>query len=285
MPPHAQILPCGTRLYLQHGPIDLVIGAQGDRDAAFTAAKARFETVLDELVAELPLLKSPTTLQSPSPTGAIARRMDDAARPHCEQFITPMAAVAGAVADTVLAAMRAAALLERAYVNNGGDIALHLNPGQHYTTAMMDHQGRDLGRIEINHPDGIGGMATSARHGRSLSLGIADSVTVLARSAAQADAAATLIANAIDLPGHHSIQRSPANQLQPDSDLGDQLAVTECPLLPQDDISCALQSGFDRAQGMQDSGQIIAAALFLQGSDRLVGQIGFSPSHRTQLNA
>ena len=43
-----------------------------------------------------------------------------------EHFITPMAAVAGAVAEEVLGAMMRAAELERAYVNNGGDIALHL---------------------------------------------------------------------------------------------------------------------------------------------------------------
>ena len=43
-----------------------------------------------------------------------------------ESFITPMAAVAGAVADEILQAMRRAAPLARAYVNNGGDIALHL---------------------------------------------------------------------------------------------------------------------------------------------------------------
>ena len=29
MTPVAAILPCGTRLHLQHGPIDLVIGADG----------------------------------------------------------------------------------------------------------------------------------------------------------------------------------------------------------------------------------------------------------------
>ena len=64
------------------------------------------------------------------------------------------------------------------------------------------------------------GVATSGRHGRSFSLGIADAVTVLARTASQADAAATIIANAVDLPGHPAVRRMPANELQPDSDLG-----------------------------------------------------------------
>ena len=71
------------------------------------------------------------------------------------------------------------------------------------------------------------GIATSGRHGRSFSLGIADAVTVLARTASQADAAATIIANAVDLPGHPAIIRCPANELQPDSDLGARLVTRD----------------------------------------------------------
>ncbi|AZV77273.1 UPF0280 family protein [Parasedimentitalea marina] len=285
MPALASLLPCGTRLHLQHGPIDLVIGADGDRDAGFAAAKARFATVLDELVAELPLLKSQLVALSPTPKGEIAQAMDRATRPLCDHFVTPMAAVAGAVADTVLVAMQAITPLQRIYVNNGGDIALHLAPGQHFDTAMMDHQGRDLGRIQLTHADRIGGIATSGRHGRSLSMGIADSVTVLASSAAQADAAATLIANAVDLPGHTAIHRRAADQVQSDSDLGARLVVTHCEALSTADIHTALQAGAHQALDMQHSGHIIAAALFLQGENRLIGRTGFTPSVRTQVNA
>ena len=264
MSPQSQIMPCGTRLHLQHGPIDLVIGADGDRAIAFSAAQARFETVLDELVAELPLLKTQLTARSPCPNGMIAQRMDQATRPLCHRFVTPMAAVAGAVADTVLSAMCAATPLHRAYVNNGGDIALHLTPGNSFASAIMDHQGHDLGRVNIHHVDGVAGIATSGRHGRSLSLGIADSVTVLASSAAQADAAATLIANAVDLPGHPAIHRRPADQLQSDSDLGEQRVVTHCDPLSPPALQNALIAGYSHALDMQHSHQIIAAALFLQ---------------------
>ena len=285
MSPVGRILPCGTRLHLQHGPIDLVIGADGDREAVFAAAQARFDTVLPELVGELPLLKSQITAHSPCPVGTIAQRMDQATRPHCQAFITPMAAVAGAVADTVLGAMRAETPIQRAYVNNGGDIALHLGPGQTFVTAMNDHQGQDLGRIKVTHASGIGGIATSGRHGRSLSLGIADSVTVLAKTAAQADAAATLIANAVDLPGHPATHRQPADDLQDDSDLGELLVVTGCGSLSYYDIHTALDAGEQRALDMQRENHIIAAALFLQGHTRLVGNTGFTPSVRTQLYA
>ena len=84
----------------------------------------------------------------------------------------------------------------------------------------------DAGRVAIEAADQVRGIATSGRHGRSLSFGIANSVTVLAKSAAMADTAATLIANAVDLPGHPAVERRPASSLRDDSDLGERLVVT-----------------------------------------------------------
>ncbi len=267
MPATAALLPCGTRLHLQHGPIDLIIGAVGERHAAFAAAEERFAVLLDELVAELPALRAAMSPATPRPTGAVALRMDAAVRPCCgEAFVTRMAAVAGGVADTVLAAMVAAADLDRAYVNNGGDIALHLTRGQRFSLAMAGHDGSDLGRILIGYDDPVRGIATSGRHGRSLSLGIADSVTVLARNAAAADVAATLIANAVDLPRHSAITRVPANTLDADSDLGALPVVTRCARLPSGDRNRALQAGKRRAQEFVKRDLITGAALFLQGN-------------------
>jgi len=222
--PVALLLGDGSRLHLQHGPIDLIIGAdpggQNARQRAFQAAAERFDTILEELVSELPLLRGAVTKTSEKPLGRVARRMDRAVRPHSSAgFVTHMAAVAGAVADEVLAVMVATGPLARAYVNNGGDIALHLEPGRSFRTAMAGLDGADLGLIDIGHDTGIRGIATSGQGGRSLSFGIADSVTVLGKDAATADVAATLIANAVDLPDHASIRRTPAHEVQPDSDL------------------------------------------------------------------
>jgi ApbE superfamily uncharacterized protein (UPF0280 family) len=167
--------------------------------------RRRFTTILDELCEELPLLRSEVTSSSPAPYGTTARRMDAAVRPYASKcFITRMAAVAGAVADEILAAMLAATDLDRAYVNNGGDIAVYLAAGQSFVIGMVDrpdHPGL-FGKARISAGDGIGGIATSGWRGRSFSLGIADAVTVLGASAAAADAAATVIANAVDLPDH-----------------------------------------------------------------------------------
>lgn len=257
----------GDRLHLWHGPIDLIVTADGAREAAFAAARARFATILTELVAELPHLRQP--LDGLPFTGPIARRMARAVQPHTV-FVTPMAAVAGAVADEILAAMTAAAPLTRAAVNNGGDIALHLAPGETFTLAMASTDAHDLGRITIRAGDGVGGIATSGRHGRSHSLGIADSVTVLARDAASADAAATLIANAVDLPGHPAITRRPASELAPDSDLGDRDVTTACGPLTDVEIEMALSAGETCAEAMRAAGLIHAAALFLQGRSMMV---------------
>jgi ApbE superfamily uncharacterized protein (UPF0280 family) len=274
MGPQAALLPDG-RLHLHHGPIDLVIMAEAGSEAAvrpaFRAARDRFASVLEELVPELPLLRAPL---GAAPQGQIARRMHRACTAVAQgDFITPMAAVAGSVADEVLAAMLAATPLSRAYVNNGGDIALHLAAGQSYRAAIAGLDGQVSGQITISAGDGIGGIATSGQGGRSLSLGIATSVTVLAPNAATADAAATLIANAVDLPGHPAITRRPARDLHPDSDLGARLVVTHVGPLPSDDIQTALSQGRARAQRLIDAGTIAAAALVLQGHGVTVGHI------------
>ncbi len=268
--PVATLLDGGQRLHLQHGPIDLIIGAEAETDAsvkrAFAAAEARFQTVLDGLVAQLALHRARLTISTGLPADQTARRMYRAARPFCTtDFLTPMIAVAGSVADEILNAMLAEGPLRRAYVNNGGDIAVHLADGATFSVAMAHVQGKDLGRIRIDRSSGIRGIATSGAGGRSFSLGIADSVTVLAPNAATADVAATLIANAADLPDHPGVTRVPADELLPDSDLGAQLVVTAVPDLTTKDREVALATGRQRAEQMLNEGQIIGAALFLQG--------------------
>ncbi|MBO6916890.1 MAG: UPF0280 family protein [Rhizobiaceae bacterium] len=273
MTPQATILPCGKRLHLQHGPIDLIISVDRNHNKAFKAAIDRFETVLEELASELPTLRSPLNASTIRPEGEIANLMHDACLPYArDQFVTRMAAVAGAVADTILLTMRNAAKFQKAYVNNGGDIALYLEDGQKFVTSVQSHQGFELGRIDIRAGDGISGIATSGRHGRSHSLGIADSVTVLAETAAQADVAATLIANAVDIPNHPLVMRKPAAELSPDSDLGAKLVVIGCEELSPQDQNLAIENGKAKAEVLLQQGLIKAAALFFQDAHRIIGQ-------------
>lgn len=269
--PVGKMLADGRRLHLQHGPIDLIIEAWGPTDAvtrAYRQAAKRFETVLDELVDELPALRKPGA--DTWFAGDIARRMRTAVAPHTETFITPMAAVAGAVADEVLAAMIRDQNLEKAYVNNGGDIALHLSPGASFDVGMVTSHVVD-GRLTLTYPDPVRGVATSGRGGRSLSFGIADAVTVLAPNAAAADAAATLIANRVDVPGCTAIARAPARDLDPDSDLGGRLVTIAVGPLRDAEVDRALAAGGRAAEGMAARGLIHAAALSLNGRFRFAG--------------
>jgi ApbE superfamily uncharacterized protein (UPF0280 family) len=269
----------GRRLHLHDGPIDLIVEAFGDAGevhAAYRAASERFVTVLDELCSELSFLRQPCSAETGWPQGAVARRMTAAVMPYAsEYFITPMAAVAGAVAEEVLAIMVHAARLSRAYVNNGGDIALHLAASETFVVGMVERPDRPslLGTATVtsNHP--VRGIATSGWRGRSFSLGIADAVTVLAARAAAADAAATIIANAVDLPGHPAITRIPACELAPDTDLGERLVTQAVAELTGAAIHQALAKGMRTAERLRRIGLIRGAALTLQKEIRVVGEI------------
>ena len=278
--PQIALLPDGKRLHLQDGPIDLVIEAKGraaDVRAAYQAAAHRFTGLLDELCAELVELRQAADPVQCKLEGGVARRMHAAVAPFAaDQFITPMAAVAGSVAEEILGALLGAAPLDRAYVNNGGDIALYLTGGEQFTVGLMDrpdHHGV-LQTISVEADNPARGIATSGRHGRSFSLGIADAVTVLARTASQADAAATIIANAVDLPGHPAIIRCPANELQPDSDLGARPVTRDVGVLRDVEIDEALRAGVNRAQQLLAAGLIEGAALRLLGETAVVGATG-----------
>jgi ApbE superfamily uncharacterized protein (UPF0280 family) len=272
-----RMLPDGRRLHLQDGPIDVVVEAFGEvREVkvAYRAAADRFVGILDELCSELKFLRRPTCVDGDLPSGRVARRMVAAVRPYAPRtFITPMAAVAGAVAEEILEAMTSTAKLSRAYVNDGGDIALHLEIDETFVVGMVERPDRAslFGTTTIKSADSIRGIATSGWRGRSFSLGIADAVTVLAGTAAMADAAATIVANAVDLPGHPKIGRARAVDLAPDSDLGERLVTQSVEELTSSEICDALEAGIRVAESLRSSGLMHAAALNLQGETRVVG--------------
>lgn len=266
----------GKRLHLQDGPIDLILEAHGTASSvgmAYRAAVKRFTGLLDELCDELSELRKPAETTTCSLNGIVARRMHAAVAPFAaEHFITPMAAVAGAVAEEILSAMTKAARLDRAYVNNGGDIALHLAHGERFTVGLVNRPDTPAiaGKAVIDACDSARGIATSGWRGRSFSLGIADAVTILAKTASQADAAATVVANAVDLPGHPAIVRRPASETQPDNDLGSRLVTHDVGRLSSSEIAIALEAGVYRARLLLGAGQIEGAALHLQGTTRVV---------------
>jgi ApbE superfamily uncharacterized protein (UPF0280 family) len=265
-------------MHFAHGPIDLVIQADGSADAiryADELAWQRFTSVLSELVEELALIRRPLAAIGTCPfKGIIARRMWAACYPFRHNYMTPMAAVAGSVAQEIIDFYQRPGVV-RASVNNGGDIALYLSAGASYrvgictdiytaTDAARRGQLRPEGELNIGADTSVRGVATSGWRGRSFSLGIADSVTVLADTASQADAAATVIANAVNADDAR-IERLPACAIKDDTDLGDLLVTVNVPQLESSIVSCALQRGLERAHQLQRKGLIRDAVLSCQG--------------------
>mgnify|MGYP001614838031 CR=1 FL=1 len=277
----ARLLADDRRLYLNDGPIDLVIEAVGEPTevrAAYAQAVAAFGGLLDGLCAELRRLRAPLGEEKPVFAGPIARRMLEACWPLRADFITPMAAVAGALADHMCQHLCAGRNLARAYVNDGGDIAFHLAPGENLTCGLICDlavPGIDA-TVALGSDMKVRGIATSGwahkgTGGRSFSLGIADAVTVLAADAAAADAAATIVANAVDLPGHAAIARRPAIELDPDSDLGTRAVTTGVGALDPQEIAAALAAGVAKARALRRAGLIHGAVLVLRQRYGAVG--------------
>lgn len=238
-----------SRLQLRQGPIDLTIQAFGNQSEialAYLQASKCFENILPRLVGEIDILRGQITQNSIVPEGIVANAMHSAALNFSSShFVTPMIAVAGSVSDYVLGQMTEGRKLSKAFVNNGGDIALYLSPGTTFDVGICSNpiSGTVESHINIRALDQIGGIATSGWRGRSHSMGIADAVTVLACDAATADVAATLVANATNLPYHPQIERQPAITLAPDSDLGEQLVTTHVGQLTDSEINQALLQG------------------------------------------
>jgi ApbE superfamily uncharacterized protein (UPF0280 family) len=271
-----------ARWHYQHGPIDLMVRADGDESAVRAAHEAAwqvFESILPTLVRELPTLRQPVHAAQGNPLkGEVARRMWSACAPLVattpDGFITPMAAVAGAVAQQVLQCYQRDGIA-RAWVNNGGDIALHLAEGQSLRVGLVTDMARALasspleelqvdGQLQVHADMPVRGVATSGWRGRSQSLGIAETVTVLAATAAQADAAATLIGNAVNV-NDARIERCPADQVRDDTDLGARLVTLNVPPLDPGQILIALQHGRVYAERLRQQGLIFAALLSCQG--------------------
>ena len=269
------------RWHFQHGPIDLIIDVDADaqtRDRAIADCWDEFQQVLSTLVGELPDLRRPSS-DRPTLRGPVAQRMLRACAPFSdERFITPMAAVAGSVADHLITAFKRPGV-RRASINNGGDIALWLSRGSRYRVGVCSDLKRARrymangvplsGVFTLDYDSPVRGVATSGWRGRSFSRGIADSVTVLAVDAAAADAAATLIANAVNCD-HPGITRAPAAHLKDDSDLGNLLITVGVARLPESAVAIALARGRAEAERWRDRGLVYAAAMFLQEGVELV---------------
>ena len=249
-----------NRLFLNHGPIDIVLEAFGkDKPLAYEKAKKYFSTLLNELVLDMDLLKK-EVVPHRNFNNKISQSMQNATEKFYPDFITPMAAVAGSVADNILNVLVKDTKLEKAYVNNGGDVSFYLTENQTVKSSLASIPNIIA---EIDYKDKSRGIATSGWRGRSFSLGIADSVTVLADNAAMADAAATMIANSVNIKNHPSIIKKPAEEIYEDSDLKNLMVTVEVGDLKQSEIEDALRNGNEVGKKYLENGLINSALIKL----------------------
>ena len=237
----------------------------------------RFETVLDELVLELKSLRQEVS-SADDAKSPIAKRMIIAARKFNDEFVTPMAAVAGSVADEIVEIGWKSSSLKKLYVNNGGDIAFRVGSGEQVvvgvTKSVIDPTL--IGRLHFSAGSNVRGIATSGFGGRSRTFGIADAVTVVGSCAADADVAATLIANHVSLGDHPQVKVIAANSVDATSDLGDRLVTSSVGNLTKQEIETALDNGEHRANELYAKQLISGAFLALRGSVRSVGEFSYT---------
>ncbi len=272
-----EILPGGKAVLVENGPLRLVIQAFSGLEPQdeMIVAEADFAfACLNRVAQSLPLLKQRHGLISSAPPDQIAKTMLESVRLTQETDLTPMAAVAGTIADFV-ADHLFTEKVTKVIVDNGGDIAIRLNPGE---TARVGFRP-DIESQQITHvielvsepPDfSTWGVNTSGMGGRSLTRGIASAVTAFAGTSSVADAAATAIANNC-FAADDNIRQVPARLIDPNTDLGDMLITVDGSGLSEMTYEKALNSGLDKANLLVKK-DIIRGALLSVG-----GKMGVTP--------
>lgn len=255
------------RVSLDFGPIQMTIKALAGSSPLTGAAQQAAEyavQVLYELAAHQKTAASPQlAIRGGNDWPEVLKRMLAAVQRTGDITLTPMAAVAGTIADLTADWLQARGAT-KAIVNNGGDIALRLACGQKTAVGVAPAIGRrPTHKLVLADIRGIGGVATSGLGGRSFTKGIATAAIVAADTAAIADACATSLGNATYV-GHPAVKLARAEQLDPNTDIWGHQVVTAVGLLPPPVVEAALMNGRSRATELYDQGIIAGAAVFVQ---------------------
>jgi len=261
------MLPDGA-VMAECGPMRLVISAAvgkvTQRETAVQAAETSFNYL--ERIARL--------------RGVLSRRMDEIPKDLEDSLglqmvrsvlavgdedLTPMAAVAGTIADAVADYLFARGMT-KVVVDNGGDVAVRLRRGASVRVGIRPEVGRqDISVvIALDSRSGSWGVTTSGLGGRSLTRGVASAVTVIARSASVADAASTAIANASFVTDDGVIQRR-AEEIEPQTDLVGLPVTVKVAQLAQEKKIRAVSNAIKRAEALIDKDIIFGAFVAVQG--------------------
>lgn len=257
-------LPDG-RVFVDYGPVSMVITARRQGSPIPALAEAAFpliESSLAEISAALPILRQPSGTGDFSGLEGLPRVMAEAVLAVGEETLTPMAAVAGTVADAVADWIFARGA-DMVAVNNGGDVALRLGPGQQMRMGILPElDGKISQVVTLRAEDGIGGVCTSGLGGRSLTRGIANAVTVFSGRCAAADACATHIANCsyVESPRVHTCL---AGEIEPESDIAALRIVRQVEPLEEAEVRQGLEQV--RREMLRQQGNLLYAAADIQG--------------------
>ncbi len=249
------------------GPMRLVIRAwKKGQPQIEVARKAAEKSIryLEQIASCRLLLSRPIPEAVKWPKGDLAVQMISSVKAIGDDDLTPMAAVAGTIADAV-ADWLVDQKMDRVIVDNGGDIALRLETGETATVGIRP-QIDNLLVSHVLHLDGSQpswGVTTSGVGGRSLTRGIASAVTVVAANASVADAAATAIGNACFVEDEGIVQ-SPAESLDPNTDLAGLSVTTEVGELLPEKILKALECARQKAELLSQRKIILGAFMGLQ---------------------
>jgi len=266
------ILDNQTGVMAENGPMRIVIQAWDKKkpDLKMASQAAQFAFTCLEQVAQNHVILKQQHAHLPTGLEQIPETMVKSVLSTKEKDLTPMAAVAGSIADAVANWLFKHGIT-RVIVNNGGDIAIRLAENE---TARVGIRPRiethfishfvDLKWISPSKEASPSwGVNTSGFGGRSLTRGIASAVTAFAKTSALADAAATSIANAC-FASDNSIVQVLAREIDPFTDIREIPVTLKIGKLKKSCVIKAMDRALCKAEQHVESGIIHGALIAVE---------------------
>lgn len=256
------------KLFMENGPTNIIAEAFSSKKIEIYNFICEYSSkFLKDLSFEIETLKKPTSKKNIF-VSEIANTMFESTQLFLPNFITPMASVAGSISELLLLKVVEKFDVNKMYINNGGDISLYINKNEKFNFSIGGETSFVVEYADIN---GFGGIATSGWKGRSFSMGIADSVTVIAEKASIADAAATIIGNHIDLKNSNKVKKTVANNLYENTDLNDKLITVSVENLTKNEIRRAISKGKNISEYYISKNLIKSVIINLQDNILILG--------------
>jgi len=262
----------GGGVLAEWGPMRLTIsvflGKLPQPDMAVRAAEKAF-AFLEAVAEERGNLGRPFRRLLHEENSALVNRMVESVSAVGDEDLTPMASVAGTIADEVADFLFQRGMT-KVVVENGGDISVRFSGDEWITVGIRP----SVDAPEISHVITLDssraswGVATSGLGGRSLTRGIASAATVMAETASLADAAATAVANASFVEDPQVVRR-PAEEVDPYTDIRGFLVTVKVGQISEAKRTLALEQALRRAEALVSRNVILGAFVAVQGEEAM----------------